>query len=82
VLVPDVQGFPVERALLMLRRAGFEVVQASQESPVPEGRVLRTEPAAGEERMLPASVTLVVSAGPPPAPEPVPTDTLSLPPGG
>jgi eukaryotic-like serine/threonine-protein kinase len=81
VLVPDVQGFAVDRALLMLRNAGFDVEQATQESPLPAGRVLRTEPVAGEARMLPASVTLVVSAGPPPEPEPVPPDTLFAPPG-
>jgi eukaryotic-like serine/threonine-protein kinase len=82
VLVPDVQGFAADRALQMLRSAGFDVVQATQESTLPEGRVLRTDPAAGQERTLPASVTLVVSAGPPLEPDPPPPDTLFDRPGG
>jgi hypothetical protein len=80
VLVPDVQGFAAERAETMLRRAGFDVARATQEDPLPEGRVVRTDPAAGEERVLPAAVTLVVSAGPPPPPEPLPGDTIPAPP--
>lgn len=78
VLVPDVQGFAADRAQEMLRRAGFDVAVASEENVVPEGRVLRTDPVAGQERTLPAAVTLVISAGPPPVPEPVP-DTLGFP---
>ncbi|HSJ23795.1 MAG TPA: PASTA domain-containing protein [Longimicrobiales bacterium] len=73
VLVPDVQGFAADRAEEMLRRAGFDVVVASEEDAAPAGRVLRTDPVAGQERVLPAAVTLVVSAGPPPMAEP---DTL------
>jgi beta-lactam-binding protein with PASTA domain len=84
VLVPDVAGFAAERATLMLRRAGFDVVQATEESAVPAGRVLRTEPVAGAEQSLPATVTLVVSSGPAPEPdpEPWPVDTLAPPPTG
>jgi eukaryotic-like serine/threonine-protein kinase len=71
-LVPDVQGFNADRAQTLLRRAGFDVTQATQESPMAAGRALRTEPAAGQDRELPAVVTLVISAGPPPVPEPEP----------
>jgi hypothetical protein len=79
-LVPDVQGFSAERAESLLRRSGFDVTVASQESPLPAGRVLRTEPERGRDQVLPAVVTLIVSAGPP-APEPqdtLPTDTLDM----
>jgi eukaryotic-like serine/threonine-protein kinase len=82
VLVPDVAGFAADRATVTLRRAGFEVVQTTQESTVAEGRVLRTEPAAGAREVLPATITLFVSAGPPPEPEPFPPDTLGPPPPG
>jgi eukaryotic-like serine/threonine-protein kinase len=83
-LVPDVQGFNAERAQTLLRRAGFDVTQATQESPMAAGRVLRTEPGAGQERELPAVVTLVISAGPPPPdpePEPLWPDTVFVPAG-
>jgi beta-lactam-binding protein with PASTA domain len=78
-MVPDLQGFGVERAELMLRRSGFGSVRAEEESAMAAGRVLRTDPAAGVELVLPASVTLVVSTGPPP-PDPLPPDTFAEPP--
>lgn len=75
-IVPDLQGFSVDRAELMLRRSGFATERVVQESPTAEGRVLRTDPAAGIELVLPASVTLVVSSGPPPPVDTLPPDTI------
>lgn len=75
VVVPDVLGFSVGRASSMLRRSGFDVRRTEQESRAPEGRVIRTDPAPGQERRLPAAVTLVVSSGPA-EPEPEPQDTV------
>jgi eukaryotic-like serine/threonine-protein kinase len=81
-LVPDVLGFSATRAESLLRRAGFEVAVMTEQSPAAAGRVLRTEPEPGQERMLPAFVTLHVSAGPPEPVEPLPPDTLDFETGG
>ncbi|MEX1181887.1 MAG: PASTA domain-containing protein [Gemmatimonadota bacterium] len=72
--VPDVLGFQATRAESLLRRAGFDVTTVEQESMAAAGRVLRTEPQPGEERVLPSMVRLIVSAGPP---QPVLLDTLA-----
>ena len=69
--VPYVIGFSAERATDMLQRSGFTISQTTQESDGPMGRVLRTDPIAGEVRQLPATVTLVVSI-------PIPIDTLRV----
>ncbi|HEX6306776.1 MAG TPA: PASTA domain-containing protein [Longimicrobiales bacterium] len=80
VVVPDVLGFGIERAASMLQRAGFEITRTDQESPAPAGRVIRTEPEPGQGLVLPASVNLIVSAGPPSLPEPGATpDTIPPP---
>lgn len=80
VVVPDVYGYGAERAEVMLQRAGFAVQRAEQESAVPAGRVIRTEPEPAQVLPLPATITLVVSTGPPPAAmDTIPPDTL---PGG
>lgn len=70
VMVPDVLGFGADRAESMLTRAGFTVTRAEQESPAPEGRVIRTDPQPGQPLVLPASVTLIVSTGPAAVPDP------------
>jgi beta-lactam-binding protein with PASTA domain len=84
VVVPDVRGFTAERAQSLLQRSGFDVTHTTEESPTAEGRVLRTDPPPGEQRTLPAVVTLVVSAGPPPPVEPdtIFGDTPAVPPPG
>jgi beta-lactam-binding protein with PASTA domain len=69
VMVPDVLGFGADRAESMLTRAGFTVTRSMQESPAPEGRVIRTDPEPGQPHVLPASVMLIVSAGPPALPD-------------
>jgi beta-lactam-binding protein with PASTA domain len=83
VLVPDVTGFSADRAESLLRRVGFVVSLQLQESPVPAGRVIRTEPAPAQSLVLPAEVTMIVSSGPPPPL--LPPDTLpdpTTPPAG
>lgn len=70
VMVPDVLGFSADRAESMLTRAGFEVTRSLEESPASEGRVIRTDPEPGQPSTLPASVTIIVSSGPPAVPEP------------
>ncbi|HEX6135060.1 MAG TPA: PASTA domain-containing protein [Longimicrobiales bacterium] len=70
VVIPDVLGFSAERAASMLSRAGFQVTRSEQESPAPAGRVIRTDPEPGQGLVLPAAVTLIVSAGPPALPQP------------
>jgi eukaryotic-like serine/threonine-protein kinase len=79
-LVPDVHGFSADRAEVMLRRSGFATERIPEESAAAAGRVIRTEPAPGEERVLPSSVTLFVSTGPPAAPDTIPADTIAPPP--
>jgi serine/threonine-protein kinase len=69
VLVPDVLGFSADRAESMLARAGFDVTRSVEESVASEGRVIRTDPEPGQPRTLPASVTIIVSAGPPAEPD-------------
>jgi beta-lactam-binding protein with PASTA domain len=78
VLVPDVAGFSAERAEQLLRRFGFDVTRREREGDLAAGRVLATEPAAGHEARLPATVMLLVSTGPPPPPE-LPMDTGLVP---
>jgi beta-lactam-binding protein with PASTA domain len=73
VRVPDVIGFGAEAALSMLKRSGFEVIQARQESDAAPGRVLAMDPKPGQLRQLPAAVTIVVST---PLPAALPVDTV------
>lgn len=77
IVVPDVQGYSAERADAMLRRAGFSVQTAEQQSPQAAGRVLGTDPAPGQVLLLPASIMLIISSGPPlPEPDTLPPDTV------
>ena len=73
--VPDVVGFPVERATRLLERLGFRVQEVVSESDAAAGRVLGVEPDPGTDRPLPTLVTVVVSAGPPPPPDTLAADT-------
>ena len=64
--VPDVTGDGRQAALRELSRAGFRVRERRRSSDdVPENRVIETRPAAGQQVDAGASVTLVVSTGPP-----------------
>jgi eukaryotic-like serine/threonine-protein kinase len=64
-VVPDVIGFTAERAAELLGRRGLQTARRDRLSDAPVGQVLGTEPAAGTELTLPATVTLLVSMGPP-----------------
>ena len=78
-IVPNVLGFMAERAQSMVQRSGFTVTTQTQESTSPVGRVIRSDPMPGEERELPATVTLFISAGlPTPPPDTAVIDTLRL----
>lgn len=69
VMVPDVVGLSTERATNLLNRLGFEVNQSYEENERAPGIVIRTSPSAGESESLPARVLLVISSGPPLAPD-------------
>ena len=75
--VPNVVGLSVADARDALVAAGFAVAQASEESEVPSGVVIRTDPGAGTA-IKGSTVTIVISTGP--APEPTPTATTPPPP--
>ncbi len=75
--VPDVAGFPLERARAMLQRLGFEVASVERESETPTGRVIGIAPEPGTEQRLPATVTLVVSVGLPVIDDPTVPDSIA-----
>jgi serine/threonine-protein kinase len=63
--VPDVVGRTIAEASNLLGQAGFTVNQTSEpSSTVPEGEVIRTDPAAGTSQPKGTAVTVVVSSGP------------------
>lgn len=63
--VPDVSRFPAERAVTVLETTGFQVELDSLETVLPAGRVVETLPMAGEEVVLPSTIRVTVSLGPP-----------------
>ena len=74
VTVPNVEGRTLEEATQILGDEGFGTPTAREHhDSTPEGRVIRTEPGANEEVTRGSSITIVVSLGPEPAPEPEPT---------
>ena len=66
-VVPDVSGMTVEQARQALDAAGFRVIEEVVEADddVATGRVIRTDPAAGEEAGVQDRITLVVAAAAP-----------------
>lgn len=74
-MVPDIIGLPYATAEELARRLGFEVNRVTETAPGPEGLVLRIMPRPGTERVLPSSLTLVVSESPP---EPVRPDSAVM----
>ena len=64
--VPSVTGLPLEEASAALREMGLSLRQVGSvhHPDVPEGRVLRQEPAAGESVRKARSVSVVLSEGP------------------
>lgn len=73
--IPDVAGFPLERARELLQRLGFEVASVERPSETPTGRVIGIAPEPGSEHRLPATVTVVVSIGQPVTDDPTVVDT-------
>ncbi|HEX7118065.1 MAG TPA: PASTA domain-containing protein [Longimicrobiales bacterium] len=69
VRVPDVVGLPYETAAQLAGRLGFEVNRRTQPEPGPAGYVLDVRPRPGTERVLPASITLIVRTPPPVVPD-------------
>jgi eukaryotic-like serine/threonine-protein kinase len=63
--VPDVSRLVASRAVTVLESTGFEVELDSLEAHLPPGRVVETDPPAGEEVELPSLIRLTVSLGPP-----------------
>jgi serine/threonine-protein kinase len=62
VSIPDVIGFPIERAASLLTRLGFQLQRADEPSSSEPGRVIAIDPEPGTEVILPSRVTLTVSA--------------------
>ena len=81
VTVPDLVGMPADAALELARRVGFEPERMEEPTVEEAGRVLRTQPAAGERAELPARLLLVVSAGglAPPDTLPAALDSVAMP---
>jgi serine/threonine-protein kinase len=77
VFVPDVVGFPVERAASLLIRLGFQVQRTDTVSAADAGRVIGINPGPGSRIVLPARVAITVSLGPPP--DTTAVDTLGVP---
>ncbi len=63
--VPDVTRLIAQRAALVLGTTGFEVEVDSIDADLPAGRVVETDPPAGEMIEIPALVRISVSLGPP-----------------
>jgi serine/threonine-protein kinase len=63
--VPAVVGMTREQAMIAIENAGFDVGEVTQrQTDEPPGEVIESSPAAGQRLSIPASVNLVVSAGP------------------
>ena len=63
--VPDVRRLTLDRATIVLEASGFVVDVDTAEAEEPRGRVLEVTPRPDMLVALPASVQLLVSAGPP-----------------
>lgn len=75
VFVPDVIGFPVERAASLLVRLGFRVQRFDSVATADAGTVIDINPGPRSQITLPAGVAITVSLGPPP--DTVAVDTLT-----
>ena len=82
VAVPDVTGQTINEARETLDEAGFQVNPNPQEQAhptIPEGQVISQDPPAGRKVEEGATITLVVSSGPPEAEMKVVRDVVGLP---
>ncbi len=77
VEVPRLRGQTEAQALVTLERADLQLGSRSFEpdQTVPEGSVIRSDPAAGVEVSPGTQIDLVISEGPTPSPSPTPTPT-------
>jgi beta-lactam-binding protein with PASTA domain len=75
--IPDVRGFDVERAGMLLQRLGYDVERQEVESEAMAGQVMDVSPPPGTRVPVPSTIRLVVSLGPPVLdPENFPWDSL------
>ena len=64
--MPDIEGASQSEATAALRRTGFAVSVRTEESwEIPEGRVISSDVAGGDEATRPGPIGIVVSSGPP-----------------
>ena len=75
VAIPRLRGQTEEQARGTLESAGLELGAISREfdPDVPEGAVIRSDPAEGVDRPVGDQIDLVISRGPEPTPTPSPT---------
>jgi serine/threonine-protein kinase len=72
--VPDLIGLPYRDAASLAEALGFTVNRREEAAPGAVGAVIKVEPAPGTPRELPATIVLVVTAPPAPAPDETLTD--------
>ncbi|MFV0425512.1 MAG: transglycosylase domain-containing protein [Beutenbergiaceae bacterium] len=72
--VPNVAGMSVDQATQTLQEAGFmvQVGEAQEDAAIPQGAVVRSQPATGSLVQQGSGITLITSAGPPAAAPSVP----------
>lgn len=63
VQIPDLEGFTREAAVRELNDDGLNVSTQTEDSPRPNGTVLRTDPPAGTEVARGSTVTIIVASG-------------------
>ena len=68
--VPDVTRMPGERATAVLVAAGFAVLVDTVDSDNPAGQVIAIDPPPGDSLLLPGSLRILLSSGPPTFPMP------------
>jgi serine/threonine-protein kinase len=75
VPVPRLRGQTQQQAIATLERVGLALgaISTEPDPTVPEGAVIRSDPAEGVDRPRGSQVDLVISSGPTPSPSPTPT---------
>jgi hypothetical protein len=85
IRVPNVAGMSVDGARARLQQAGFGVAVAKGRAyslSTEKGRVAGSSPGGGSAAYQGQTITLIISKGPPPIPEPDPENTTPPPGGG
>jgi serine/threonine-protein kinase len=77
VAVPRLRGQTLDQARQTLSDAGLSVgaIDREPDPSIPDGSVIRSDPAEGVDRPRGSQVDLVISTGPTPSPTPSPTPT-------